>query len=343
MSEATDDYILGRSDSETQRLIIQDQIYRPITRRLFQAAGIGAGMSVLDLGSGGGDVALLLAELVGPKGRVLGIDMNPTILDTARARVAAAGWRNVEFRAGTLDTLALRARIRRAGRALGADVPARSGRDLRSLIPLLKPGGIVAFNEMDLAFPPRTFPPTPTADLLNRWMVPPEGVSAGPDVRIGTKLFRMFVEAGLPAPELHLEIPIGGGPDWPGYGYVAETLRSLRPTLAKMAPPGGSARPGRGRRAAARRGGGVATASTALPPSLAPGRGSADAASKQQSGEFAEHRLGVLASAPLACLEVELEVPAPAVVLGQSSLGVAPEAFYAVDVNPVVSKAGGWP
>jgi hypothetical protein len=38
----------------------------------------------------------------------------------------------------------------------------------------------------------------------------------------------------LPAPELRLEAPIGGGADWPGYRYVAETLRSLLPVLERM-------------------------------------------------------------------------------------------------------------
>src|SRR5688572_5591931 len=73
------DYILGRSDSETARLILQDQIYRPITRGLLESAGIGPGMSVLDIGSGAGDVSLLIAELVGPKGRVVGVDMDAAI------------------------------------------------------------------------------------------------------------------------------------------------------------------------------------------------------------------------------------------------------------------------
>ena len=87
-----DTYVLGRSDAETRRLIIQHQIYGPITRRFFQAAGIGTGMKVLDTGSGAGDVTLLLADLVGPRGRVVGVEMNASILDTARARVASAGW-----------------------------------------------------------------------------------------------------------------------------------------------------------------------------------------------------------------------------------------------------------
>ncbi len=236
MSE--DDYVLGRSDDETRRLILQDQIYRPITRRLFEAAGIGAGMSVLDLGSGAGDVALLLAELVGPRGRVLGIDTNPGILKTARARVAASGWSNVEFRAGTLELLDLGAGLDAvAGRWVlmyVADPVALLGRAGE----LVRPGGIVAFNEVDLSYPARTFPPTPMAAELNAWMVPPEDWSGTPDVRIGTRLYRLFVEAGLPAPQLRLEVPIGGGADWPGYAYTAETLRSLRPMLEKAAPPG---------------------------------------------------------------------------------------------------------
>src|SRR5690554_6309973 len=93
-------YVLGRSDGETRRLILQHQIYGPSTRRLFEAAGIGAGLRVLDVGSGAGDVALLLADLVGPRGQVTGIDLNATILETARARAQAAGRQNVTFQAG---------------------------------------------------------------------------------------------------------------------------------------------------------------------------------------------------------------------------------------------------
>ena len=87
----TPEYALGRSEAETQRLILQHQIYGPLTRQFLIGAGVGPGMTVLDLGSGAGDVALLLADLVGPQGRVVGIDTNAKILDVARARVRAAG------------------------------------------------------------------------------------------------------------------------------------------------------------------------------------------------------------------------------------------------------------
>ena len=90
-SGGRDDYVLGRSDSETGRLILQHQIYGPITREFLIMAGITTGMKVLDVGSGAGDVAMMLAELVGPQGDVVGIDSNDAILDIARERVRATG------------------------------------------------------------------------------------------------------------------------------------------------------------------------------------------------------------------------------------------------------------
>src|SRR5262245_28190059 len=102
ISMEPDDYVLGRSAAETQRLILQHQIYGPLTRRFLHAAGVGAGMRVLDAGSGAGDVALLLADLVGPSGAVVGVEENPAIVETASARVDAAGWRNVSFVVGDL-------------------------------------------------------------------------------------------------------------------------------------------------------------------------------------------------------------------------------------------------
>ncbi len=56
-------YLMGRSEGENRRLIHQAQLYNPLTRRFLIEAGIGSGMRVLDVGSGAGDVALLLAEL----------------------------------------------------------------------------------------------------------------------------------------------------------------------------------------------------------------------------------------------------------------------------------------
>jgi len=57
-------YPFQSSDAERERLIAQSGLVAPLTRRLFERAGITAGMRVLDVGSGSGDVALLAAQLV---------------------------------------------------------------------------------------------------------------------------------------------------------------------------------------------------------------------------------------------------------------------------------------
>ena len=226
-------YPLGRTEAETRRLILQAHIYGPLTRRFFQAAGIGAGMKVLDIGSGAGDVAMLAADLVGPRGRVVGVDMNGEILETARRRAAAAGFANVTFHAGDVREIAFEDEFDAVvGRWVLMYVPDPAAL-LRSLIARLRPGGIVAFHENDFTYPPTTFPATESMTRLQKWSIPPPG-TPGPSMRMGTKLYATYLAAGLPGPNFVLEAPAGGGADWPGYEYAVETLRSLLPALQEM-------------------------------------------------------------------------------------------------------------
>jgi len=233
MDGTPDSYILGRSARETRRLILQNQIYGPITRRFFRGAGIGRGMKVLDIGSGAGDVALLLADLVGPSGRVVGVDMNPDIIETARSRADAGGWNNIEFMTGDVRELDLDTDFDAVvGRWILMYLPDAVSM-LRYLATRLRTGGLVAFHENDFSYPPTVFPPSELSMQIQRWTVPPLG-TPGPELQMGSKLFRTYVEAGLPAPELSVEAPVGGGPDWAGYEYIAETLRSLLPALGRL-------------------------------------------------------------------------------------------------------------
>lgn len=66
-------------------------------------AAIGAGETVLDLGSGSGTDSFLAAAQTGPGGRVIGVDMTPAQLDKARRLADQAGVRHVEFRAGRIE------------------------------------------------------------------------------------------------------------------------------------------------------------------------------------------------------------------------------------------------
>src|SRR5438067_3864384 len=90
-------YVLGYTNSEHERLIRQAARIAPYTERLFREAGIGPGQRVLDLGSGVGDVSILLARIVGQTGEVVGIERDPVSIERASARVAEVGLRNVRF------------------------------------------------------------------------------------------------------------------------------------------------------------------------------------------------------------------------------------------------------
>ena len=68
-------------------------------------AGVDAGQTVLDLGSGAGLDLLIAAEKVGPEGRVIGVDMTDAMIEAARTNVAKAGLANVEVRKGIIEDL----------------------------------------------------------------------------------------------------------------------------------------------------------------------------------------------------------------------------------------------
>ena len=224
-------YTPGRSDEETQRLIEQSRLFEPITRRFLKSAGIRSGMRVLDIGSGAGDVALAVADLVGPDGEVVGVDMNPDILETARERVEEAGHENVAFHAGDIQTL-----------DLGDDFDALVGRlvlmylpdpaaVLKRLIPRLRSGGIVMFQEIDFTITEAyKHPDTPLMGQLGDWVVEVFERS-GANGNMGLDLHRVFTEAGLPEPTLDAGLLLGGSADWPGYSYVANSFQSVLPLL----------------------------------------------------------------------------------------------------------------
>jgi SAM-dependent methyltransferase len=90
-------YVLGSDPQELVRLDHQAAWLEPATRLLLGAAGIGAGLRVLDLGTGLGHVARLAGQLVGPTGSVVGLDRAVQALAVARQRVEAAGERHVSF------------------------------------------------------------------------------------------------------------------------------------------------------------------------------------------------------------------------------------------------------
>ncbi len=104
---ATQVYVFGHSVGETQSIQQLAQILAPVTRQFLEQAGLCAGMKVLEVGSGAGDVSLLAAELVGLSGMVIGVENKWAILEIARARAQIARLIQVSFVESDLTALVL--------------------------------------------------------------------------------------------------------------------------------------------------------------------------------------------------------------------------------------------
>jgi len=235
MSEPT--YALGRSDDEYARLTEQANFLRPLTERFFRNAGITPGMKVLDVGSGVGDVALLLAELVGPEGKVVGVDMDGGALEKARKRVEQLELRNVEFVQGDIRTISLPAPFDAAVGRLVLLYFADPVAALARIATQVRAGGIVAFQEIemvDLAARALYGDSTLTSVIETIYRT---FALAGVRVNMASELRHTFVDAGLGEPQLLGEFVAGGGPDFAGYPWVANTMRSLAPMAVKLGIP----------------------------------------------------------------------------------------------------------
>jgi SAM-dependent methyltransferase len=72
-------------------------IFEPVRQRAVAALGLRHGQTVLDVACGTGLSLPLLVAAVGASGRVIGIEQSPEMIERSRARVAQAGWTNVEL------------------------------------------------------------------------------------------------------------------------------------------------------------------------------------------------------------------------------------------------------
>ncbi len=225
-SRSAADYALGYTDAEQARLIRQATVNAPHTERLFRQAGIGVGHRVLDLGSGMGDVSMLVAGLVGASGEVVGIERDATSIERAQARVATAGLRNVSFLNADVNNIVTdRPFDAVVGRFILMFLP-----DpifvLRSVSLLVRPGGVLAFQE------PSWIPMLALGDRLPLWSCVLRSIHetilrSGANPEMGLALYSIFQEVGLPAPRMHLEIPLGS--DTGFVRIISDLVCSLQP------------------------------------------------------------------------------------------------------------------
>jgi 2-polyprenyl-3-methyl-5-hydroxy-6-metoxy-1,4-benzoquinol methylase len=202
------DYVLGHTDSERLRLIRQARVLAPATEHFLRDAGIGSGMRVLDIGCGMGDVTMLVAQLVGAQGRIISIDLDEASIATARKRAAAVGLNNTTFHRADISTFAdIEPFDAIVGRLVLEFLPDPAA-TIRRLCGLLRPGGIMAFQEPSwkiwLAYtshlPLRMAVTTILRDVF---------VAAGADTEMEQPLYRALMAASLTPPQMSVVLPIG--------------------------------------------------------------------------------------------------------------------------------------
>jgi ubiquinone/menaquinone biosynthesis C-methylase UbiE len=176
-----------------------------MTGRLLVDAGIAAGMRVIDVGCGRGDVSLQLARLVGPQGRVLGLDRDARPLAVARERASELGLTNLEFAEGDFSALAPGRELFDA--AVGRRVlmyqpdPTEA---VRRLAAAVRPGGVVAFQEHDSTVGPTSLTLLPLHERVYGWIwqtVEREGA----DIHMGFHLAAVLERAGLVVEQVRAE------------------------------------------------------------------------------------------------------------------------------------------
>lgn len=224
-------YLLGHDPDELARLEHQAMVLAPATRTVLHLAGITPGMRVLDLGSGAGDVALEVADLVGPTGSVVGIDQSVPALTLAAKRVEEREVTNVSFVHGKLEDI-----------DLIDDFDAVVGRLILLYTPdpdlvlakfarLVRPGGVVAMMEFEMTAA-GTLPPTELSSLVGYWIAEAFRRS-GLDASLGARLAGVLARAGLgQVSVLGLQGYRPPG-DREGALMAAGVLRTLLPVLEK--------------------------------------------------------------------------------------------------------------
>jgi SAM-dependent methyltransferase len=227
------EYVLGRTEGEYERLREQARMWEPETARLLAAGGIGPGLRCLDVGCGPGEVMRLMAERVGPRGEVTGVDVDGALGAHALETLRATGHPQCSFQ--QLDVIGedevdgapydlVFARLL----LIHVDDPAAL---LEKLWRWVAPGGCMVIADYDILAAAVVPEPPVIADFVR--IAQGTFSAAGRDLRTGMRLPELHVRAGIGAPDgIDAGLRIGLLPELaPLYEGV---MRSVTPTAVDL-------------------------------------------------------------------------------------------------------------
>jgi ubiquinone/menaquinone biosynthesis C-methylase UbiE len=186
-----------RDAREYQRLREQARMWQGATAHVLAAVGLGPGMSCLDVGSGPGAVMRLMADRVGPEGRVTGIEIDGALCAAALQDLRREG--GAEFKQITADLLKLEEPVGAPFDLTFCRLVLMQMRDpvviLEKMLAWTKPGGVVVAQEFDFG----SIAVEPTCPAMGEFNRVFEGVFRrhGRNLRAGRQLPAQFEAAGL--------------------------------------------------------------------------------------------------------------------------------------------------
>ena len=161
-----DDYLLAEQPSELDRLRLQSLVWEPAGRDLLSKIDGGSGGRALDVGCGALGWLRILSEWVGPDGRIVGGDVDESLLDAARTFLEAEGISNVELVVDDLFESKLEPQSFDLVHARYLIAPLGRGREqVAAHRRLVRPGGLLVLEEWDLGSW-HFNPPAPAAERL---------------------------------------------------------------------------------------------------------------------------------------------------------------------------------
>jgi SAM-dependent methyltransferase len=230
IATATDAYVMGRTPQEYERLRQQARIWEGATASLLDRASLGPGSRCLDVGCGPGETMRLMAERVGPTGRVVGLDTDADIGRAAVMSLHAAGLGQCTFVEGDVAGPDPFAAFPDAfhlvfGRLILLHV-ADPVAVLRRMWAATAPGGHLVVQDYDL----RAVDCYPPLAVVEEWRRVFLGTftAVGRDIRLGHRLPGLFAEAGVGAPD-GTEVVGRLEPFASAAGMLAATYRSVSP------------------------------------------------------------------------------------------------------------------
>ncbi len=167
------------------------------TSQLLMEAGIREGMRVLDVGCGFGEVTMLIADIVGSEGEVAGFDINETSIKTAQETARKKLKANAQFLLADINNLPqdLEPFDAMVGRRVLMYLPDVIA-SLKSLLPLLKAGGIMAFQESDSLGAGISNNEWPLHTKAQAWIWNTISRENG-NIKMGSTMYSAFVKVGL--------------------------------------------------------------------------------------------------------------------------------------------------